>query len=125
MATPAPTYDLVLLLDSKVEDDQRAKIRTDVRAMIEAAGTIVRDEQYGTRTLAYEIEKRTDATYELLQFKGPRELLEQLDRTLRITDGVVRFRIVKLREGMPSAPDLRQAAGPVAEPAGEPAAASS
>lgn len=124
MATLAPTYDLVLLLDSRVEDDQRAKIRTDVRAMIEAAGTIVRDEQYGTRTLAYEIEKRTDAVYELLQFKGPRVLLEQLDRTLRITDGVVRFRIVKLREGMPSAPDLRQAPGPAVEPAGEPAAAS-
>ena len=48
-----------------------------------------------------------DAEFHLLQFHGNRELLERLDRTLRITDGVVRYRIIKLRPGTPAAPDLR------------------
>ena len=50
--------------------------------------------------------KRADADYRLLQFHGPPELLEQLDHTLKITDGVIRFRIIKLRPGTPPPPDL-------------------
>ena len=46
--------------------------------------------------------KRGDADYHLLQFQGTPELLNQLDHALKITDGVNRFRIIKLRKGTPS-----------------------
>ncbi|CAB4915100.1 unannotated protein [freshwater metagenome] len=109
MAAPAPTYDLMLLLDSKTDEDVRTKIRTDVRSAIESQGTLVGDQAYGRRTLSYEIADEGEAEYDLLQFTGPNELLEHLNRTLRITDGVRRFRIIKVRPGTPAAPDLRQA----------------
>ena len=51
--------------------------------------------------MAYEIHKTKEAEYHLLQFHGSAELLAQLDRTLRITDGVTRFRIIKLAPGTP------------------------
>ena len=51
--------------------------------------------------------KRGDADYHLLQFNGTPELLQQLDHALKITDGVNRFRIIKLRKGTPAPPDLR------------------
>ena len=60
--------------------------------------------------MAFEIDHESEAEYELLQFEGPKTLLDELNRTLRITDGVVRFRIIKVRPGTPAAPDLRQAA---------------
>ena len=50
--------------------------------------------------------KRADADYHLLQFEGTPELLQQLDHALKITDGVNRFRIIKLRKGTPGPPDL-------------------
>ena len=109
MAAPAPRYDLMLLLDPKAEDAVRAKIRADIRAMIEASGSIDESYEYGTRQLAYEIEKGKDSEYDLVQFQGPGALLEQLQRTLHITDGVIRFRIIKQTPGAPPAPDLRQA----------------
>ena len=37
------------------------------------------------------------------------ELLDQLDHSLKITDGVLRFRITKLRPGTPPPPDLTPA----------------
>ena len=37
-------------------------------------------------------------------------MLQQLDHALKITDGVNRFRIIKLRTGTPDPPDLRQSA---------------
>ncbi|HTC72837.1 MAG TPA: 30S ribosomal protein S6, partial [Solirubrobacteraceae bacterium] len=57
------------------------------------------------------IEKKTSAEYHLMQFHiGEIELLSSLNRTLRITDGVVRFRIIKLAPGVPEAPNVPSAA---------------
>ena len=114
MVAPAPAYDLMLMLDLAVDDARRAKIVDDARALIQAHGKLLNELAYGTRPTVYEIDHQGEAHYELLQFEGPRELLEQLQRALGITDGVVRFRIIKVRPGTPAAPDLRHAA-PVAE----------
>ena len=105
MAAPAPVYDLMLLLDTSAPEEQRAKVLSDVESAISSAGTIVGTHDWGARPLAYEIRHRADAEYHLLQFQGPAELLENLQRTLRITDGVVRFRIIKLAPGTPGPPD--------------------
>jgi small subunit ribosomal protein S6 len=115
----------MLLLDVSLDDAQRAKILDDARALVQAHGTIVSDNEYGRRSMAYEIDHAPDVDYALLQFQGPAALLEQLSRTLRITDGVVRFRVIKLRNDSPPAPDLRQSAVPApeaAEAVAEPAA---
>lgn len=113
MAKPVPTYDLMLLLDSAAEEDQRTKILTDVEGIIGRGGTLAARNDYGRRGLAYEIEKKTDAEYHLLQFQAPTEVVSALDRQLRITDGVLRHRIIKLRPGTPDAPDLTQPVAPV------------
>jgi small subunit ribosomal protein S6 len=112
MAAPASTYDLMLLLDPKADDAAREKIRDDVKAAIEAQGTLVSAQGYGTRKLAFEIRHEGEAEYDLYRFQGPVSLLEHLGRTLRITDGVTRFRIIKDRPGTPPPPDLRQSSTP-------------
>lgn len=106
MTLPAPTYDLVLLLDAQAEEATRAKIVADARAAIEAQGEFLRHDDWGDRALTYPIDRKADAEYHLLQFHaGAPELLGALDRTLRITDGILRFRIIKLKPGVPDAPD--------------------
>jgi small subunit ribosomal protein S6 len=124
MAAPEPLYDLMLLLDTSAPEEQRKKVLSDVEAAISASGSIVGDHDWGTRALAYEIRHRTDAEYHLLQFHGPAELLANLQRTLRITDGVVRFRIIKLAPGTPAPTDPPRAERPAEAPAApaEPAA---
>ena len=117
MARPAPIYDLMLLLDSAAPDEQRAKILSDVEAMVSGAGSVVGNHDWGTRALAYEIDHRTDAEYHLLQFHGPATLLANLQRSLRIADGVLRFRIVKLAPGTPAPTELPRAEAPAAAPA--------
>ena len=107
MTLPAPTYDLMLLLDPQAEESARAKIVADAVAAIEAQGELVRQDDWGERPLAYPIDRKASAEYHLLQFHvGQTALLEGLDRTLRITDGVLRFRIIKLKPGAPDAPEM-------------------
>ena len=120
MTLPAPTYDLVVLLDPQAEEDVRAKLVADARAAIEAQGELLRHDDWGTRTLAYPIDRKTVAEYHLLQFHaGQPELLGSLERSLRIADDILRFRIVKLKPGVPDAPDMKSAgsSAPAAEPA--------
>ena len=92
-----------------------------VEHAIAAGGEIVNSQDWGVRQTAYEIGHKTDAEYHLLQFHGTREVLETLQRTLRITDGVVRFRIIKLAPGTPAPPATRPEPRPTG--IGEPVAA--
>jgi small subunit ribosomal protein S6 len=116
VAQASPTYDLVLLLDPQAEEAARAKIVSSAREAISAQGELVRHDEWGERPLAYPIRHRASAEYHLLQFhSAAAELIEGLDRTLRITDGIVRYRINKLAPGTPEAPDLRAGRGLAAE----------
>jgi small subunit ribosomal protein S6 len=121
MATEAPLYDLTLLLDTEMEAERRDQILANVEHAIEGTGEIVGRHEWGTRPTAYEVRKHAEADYHLIQFRGPSTLLEQLDHNLKITDGILRHRIIKLRPGTPAPPDLSAAATPVA-PAAEPEA---
>jgi small subunit ribosomal protein S6 len=111
MTLPAPTFDLVILLDPEAEEPTRTKIVADARAAIEASGEFLRHDEWGVRALTYPIDHKTNAEYHLLQFHATPELLENLNRTLRIADEVVRFRIIKLAPGTPDAPEVPGSAG--------------
>ena len=115
MAHQPPIYDLNLLLDSSLDEDRSEKILADVETMIVQQGELLGSHDWGVRPTAYEVRKRGDADYHLLQFQGTSELLNQLNHALKITDGVNRFRIIKLRKGTPEPPDLRASAVAAAE----------
>lgn len=119
MTDSKPLYDLMLLLDPGTPEDQKTKILSDTEASIAKLGEVANKQDYGVRPTTFEIDKKTEAEYHLIQFHATAELLAALNRTLRITDGVLRFRIIKLAPGTPSAPDLkaRAAAPPAPAPA--------
>jgi small subunit ribosomal protein S6 len=110
MAREAPIYDLILLLDNSIEQERRDVILANVEDAVDRNGEIVGRHDWGVRPTVYEVHKHKEAEYHLLQFRGNTTLLEQLDHNLKITDGILRFRIIKLRPGTPPPPDLRPAA---------------
>jgi small subunit ribosomal protein S6 len=107
MAATNPLYDLVLMLDTSAEDARRSEIRQTVKDTVTKGGEVVNEQDWGPRAMAFEIGHKKDAEYSLLQFHGTPELLSQLDRSLRITDEVIRFRIIKLAPGTPAPPESR------------------
>jgi small subunit ribosomal protein S6 len=119
MAREAPVYDLTLLLDTALEDERRDTILANVEEAIDRSGEIVGRHDWGVRTTAYEVRKHADADYHLLQFRGTPDLLAALEHNLKITDGVLRFRIIKLRPGTASPPDMRPVAATTTAAEGE------
>jgi len=101
------SYDLMLLLDPNAPDERREQILDDVRNRISGGGEIIGEHDWGTRRMAFEIDKREDADYRLFQFSAANDVLEALRHSLRITDGVLRFRIIRLKPGTPPPPPPR------------------
>lgn len=89
-------YELILMLDPESPDEQRDKIASDARARIESGGSLKTEKVWGLRKLAYEIKKRFEADYRFFRFETESPLLDELNHNLRITDGVLRFRIFKV-----------------------------
>ena len=119
MATTTPLYDLMVLLDPNAPDDRHREILGNVSAAIEGKGNLVGQHDWGMRRMAFEIDHRSDAAYHLFQFEGQNDLLEQLDNTLKITDGVLRHRIIKVKPGTPPPPTPRPEAPRGARPSSE------
>ena len=84
------------MLDPEAPDEQREKIAADARGRIESAGEMRHSEAWGMRKMAFEIRQRTEADYRFFRFQAEPSLLDDLDHPLKITDGVLRFRVFKV-----------------------------
>jgi small subunit ribosomal protein S6 len=94
-------YELVLMLDPDAPDKRRDQIADSARKRIESAGELKHAESWGMRKMAYEIRQRTEADYRFYRFETDGPLLEELDHNLKITDGVLRFRIFRVDASTP------------------------
>jgi small subunit ribosomal protein S6 len=97
-------YDLMLMLDPNAPDGRHEQILGEVKSMIESGGTIVGQHDWGMRRMTFEIDHRKEAAYHLFQFEGPPALLDKLGHSLKISDGVLRFRTILLKPGSPPPP---------------------
>ena len=98
------------MLDPQAGDEQREKIAADAKSRLEAAGTIEHEANWGVRKMAYEIDRRPEADYRFYRFTSGKEVLDDLGHTLKITDGVLRYRFFKTDHDAPTMtpPDTEQ-----------------
>lgn len=89
------------MLDPEAPDERRDQIAADARSRIETGGTLKAENAWGLRKLAYEIQKRNEADYRFYRFETESPLLDELNHNLKITDGVLRFRIFKVDPDSP------------------------
>ncbi|HEY1276410.1 MAG TPA: 30S ribosomal protein S6 [Thermoleophilaceae bacterium] len=100
----ARLYDLMLLLDPNAPEDRRDAAIAEVESAIDSGGELIGSHDWGTRKMAFEIDHRPEADYHLYQFSAGNDVLNRLNQRLRIMDGVLRFRIIKFKEGQPTPP---------------------
>jgi small subunit ribosomal protein S6 len=97
----AGLYDLVVLIDAAAPEERRSAALSEIESLIQGGGEIVGTQEWGVRRMAYEIDHRPEAEYHLLQIRADNALLERLHHSLKIMEGVLRFRIIRLRRGTP------------------------
>jgi len=106
------------MLDPGLDAAARDAVAKEAKDQIEASGTLKHENAWGLRKLAYEISRRNEADYRWFRFEASPALLEQLDHSLKIADGVLRFRIFKVDATTPvmvppvPMPEIRTSAAP-------------
>ena len=61
-------------------------------------GTVDKTDKWGTRKLAYRVQKYKEGIYVLLQFSSSPELVKEVERRMRVTDMVIKFITVRIDE---------------------------
>ena len=89
-------YELLFFVNPSISDEVRAGVMKRIDStIVDNGGVIDSVEDWGKRKLAYAIDKLTDGDYTLINFQMDPASIAELDRVLRIMDGVVRFMIVR------------------------------
>ena len=89
-------YELMLIFTSDTEEsDVQQAINKLTEQATEAGATIEKVDKWGLRRFAYEINHKMDGFYVVVELLAP-TILDEVDRTLRLADNVVRHKFMRL-----------------------------
>jgi len=91
----ANSYETMLVFSVANGDEAVTALVEKFKALIEANGTIESIDEWGKRKLAYPINYETEGYYMLVNFTCEPEFPAELDRIVKITEGVLRALTVK------------------------------
>ena len=89
-------YELMVIIDAELDDEViDATVKRIAELIGQRGATVRREERWGRRRFAYEINHKLEGYYVLFEFVGGSEL-DQLERALRLADETVRHKVVRL-----------------------------
>ena len=94
MAKVSAKYEAVYIVNPTMTEEDIKAVIAKFQALAEQHASAVEVEEWGKRKLAYAINYITEGYYVLISFTSAPEFPKELDRILRITDGVIRSMIV-------------------------------
>ncbi len=90
------TYEATYIVDTSVNEADLTATIEKYQNQVSATGEILSVENWGRRRLAYEINGKREGNYVTMRFKAEASVAAELDRTLKIADGIVRALIVRV-----------------------------
>jgi small subunit ribosomal protein S6 len=91
----AKNYEVVYILNPVIGDEAIAATTERIQALVEASASIGKVDVWGRRRLAYEINDQKEGYYILITFSAEAEFPKELERVLKITEGVLRYLVVR------------------------------
>ena len=90
MAKINANYEVLYIIDPSLTEEATAAVVTKFKEMTEARGTINEVDEWGKRRLAYPINDLNEGYYVLMNFETKPEFPAELERVMKITEGVLR-----------------------------------
>ena len=89
-------YELAVVLNVKLEDEERAAaIEKTTNYITRFGGTVTNIDEWGKKRLAYEIQKMKEGFYYFIQFDGDSTTPNELESRIRIMEPVIRYLCVR------------------------------
>ena len=116
-----PIYETMLVLDPEMSKEQVDGFVEKLKQFLGDRGAeVLKVEEWGLQTLAYEIKKKNKGYYLLLYINGDVALVAEMERTLRLMEEVLRYLTVKAEVGDMEVLQQGEAPEPEEEPEQEP-----
>ena len=120
-------YETAILFDPELPEEQRKEFLAKLAGVVASyQGEVLKQDDWGNRKLAYSIRKKVNAYYTFLLYTGNRGVVEEVERNIKIFDGILRHLTSRVdiepkpkAVVAPSAPGESPAAPEGTAPAGE------
>lgn len=90
MAKINANYEALYILDPALGEEEITALVEKFKGVVEANGTVSEIDQWGKRRLAYPINDLMEGYYVLMNYESKPEFPAELERVMKITDGVLR-----------------------------------
>jgi small subunit ribosomal protein S6 len=108
-------YELMLVIRPDAPDEKvSAVIDRTTRYVVASGGQIVKVAPWGRRRLAYPIDRHREGSYHIIVFESPAEAIAELERSLQITEEILRYLVTRAVKPVKARRDA-SAAGEVEE----------
>ena len=89
-------YELAVVVNVKLEDEERAATIEKVKEyIVRFGGTVTNVDDWGKKRLAYEIQKMKEGFYYFIQFDAESDVPAQVEAQVRIMEPVIRYLCVR------------------------------
>ena len=94
-------YELMVILDPEIDERTVApNLEKFLKVITKDGGTIDNVDIWGRRRLAYEIQKKSEGIYAVVNFTATSEATHELDRQLKLDERIMRTKILRAEEAI-------------------------
>lgn len=94
-------YELMVILDPEIDERTVApSLDKFLNVVRNDGGTIDKVDIWGRRRLAYEINKKSEGIYAVVDFTAEPATTTELDRQLKLSEAVMRTKVLRAEEGI-------------------------
>ena len=98
MAKITGKYEVLYIIDLAQGEEGIAALVEKFKAMVEAEGTLSNIDEWGKRRMAYAINDLTEGYYVLMNMETNPAFPAELERVMKITDGILRCLVIAVEE---------------------------
>jgi small subunit ribosomal protein S6 len=88
-------YESIFIISTLLEDEKIQEIIGTVKNLIESSGQLEKVDEWGKKRLAYEVNDQKEGYYVLMHFSAEPEFPTELERIYKITEGILKYLIVR------------------------------
>ena len=104
-------YELMVILDPEIDERTVApSLDKFLNVIRNDGGTIDSVDIWGRRRLAYEINKKTEGIYAVVQLTANASATVELDRQLKLSEAVMRTKVLRAEEAIAQVAEAKKAA---------------
>lgn len=88
-------YESIFIIDPSLDEENLKGMVEKFKGLIESSATLESIDEWGKRKLAYPVKKINEGYYTLVNFSADSSFIHELERIYKITDGVIKYIIIK------------------------------